>query len=91
MWQLYIASSKAQKDWACLPPQVQQEIEQALLANPYYDPSRPRARKHIKGKIRGKNRRCHREYRRIEGGGRVFYAVDKENKQIRIEYVGPHP
>ncbi len=86
MWSVRVVASKARKQWSNLEAEVQQGIEQALIANPFGDRNRPKAHKHLKAELY-----CKREYRRLAGDWRVFYSVDKSSRTIGIFYIGPHP
>ncbi len=86
-----IITSKAKSVWDTLDVELRQEIENELRARPKHDPNRPKSRRHLKGKILGKNRRCHWEYRELPDAWRVFYTVNERTRLVEIEYIGPHP
>lgn len=90
-WRVTIATTKARRFWETLSPAVRERIEQELGTNPFHNELDPGAIKHLKGKVEGKNRRCHREYRRLPNNCRLFYAIDQEARVVHILYGGPHP
>lgn len=89
-WRVSVNAGNSTKDWDALDTELRSKIERDLSLQPFYDPFNPKCRKHLKGKILGKNRECHREYRDLPAGWRLFYTVDKDRRVVRIEYVGPH-
>ena len=91
MYAIRPITSKARKAWDKLLPTLRQQIEEELLMYHKRDPRYPKAREHLKGKIAGRNRRCHWEYKRLPDAWRLFYRVNEASEEIEIEYLGQHP
>jgi len=90
-WRVVVDTNQARRFWEELEPGVRAQVEQELRAHPFYDPQRPKARKHIKGKIANRVRRCYREYRSLVNNCRIFYCVDEHRREIRLLHAGAHP
>ena len=86
-----VLTSKARKAWDGLPPSLREQVEEDLRLYQKKDPRYPKAREHIEGKIAGKNRRCHWEYKRLPGAWRMLYTVNESDRMIEVEYLGEHP
>ena len=84
-------TSRARKAWDALGPDLQAEVDNQLSRHPKGEPARPKVHDHLKGKILGKKRYCHHEYRGLPDARRVFYTVDDKKRRVEIEYIGPHP
>jgi len=90
-WEVFPATTSARRFWESLPQGVRERVTDELVANPRYDPHKPKARRHLKGKILGVNRRCRWEYRDLPGSCRIFYSLDDRQRRIWLEWGGSHP
>ena len=91
LYTVRVLTSKAQKAWQSLTPEVRAQVELEIRTFPKHNPLSPKLHDHLEGKVFGVNRRCHYEYKGLRGGRRVFYTVHDAARRVEIEYIGPHP
>lgn len=84
-WEVVIETS-AKKGWAELSLTLQETVRQELVREPRLDPSKPKARRHLKGR-----HDCNWEYRDLPHGKRIYYSVDDGCRELAIYYCGKHP